>query len=245
MAQGNLGNNPTCLVLQEEESLKQHEFNLAKLKYASYDQELNKVTWLQFGDENSHFFHVLLKKRKLENRITTFVNNGEVIDDYNSVIKHYFSHFKNFLGNKSSATQSISLNCLKFGDILNIQQLVALIRPFTKADVKESLFDIHSNKSLGPDAHGACFYKGLWNEICEEISMDVLNFFQDSIRPRMLNKTVISLIPKNDNPCSTANYRHIACCNTLYKCISKMLCDRLAEVLPFLDQNNQGAFVKN
>ncbi|XP_062118996.1 uncharacterized protein LOC133832701 [Humulus lupulus] len=36
------------------------------------------------------------------------------------------------------------------------------------------------------------------------------------------------------------DYRPIACCNTLYKCISKMLCSRLSEVLPSIISPNQG-----
>lgn len=40
------------------------------------------------------------------------------------------------------------------------------------------------------------------------------------------------------------DYWPIACCQTLYKVISKMLCFRLAKVLPEIIGDQQGAFVR-
>ncbi|XP_062102994.1 uncharacterized protein LOC133813986 [Humulus lupulus] len=205
----------------------------------------SKVNWVVFSDENSKYFHAVMRKRRLENRITSFINGDKIEDDYEKVVKHFLSHFEHFRGRSSSATMDLDLDCLNQGNRLSVEQQVRLLRPFSKSDVKKALFSIHSSKSPGLDGFGSGFFKGLWGNIGAEISQAVLDFFQDGFLPKSLNETVISLIPKVADPKSASDYRPIACCNTLYKCISKLLCTRLSEVLHFLVHSNQGAFIKN
>ncbi|XP_062093759.1 uncharacterized protein LOC133799776 [Humulus lupulus] len=186
-----------------------------------------------------------MRKRRLENRITSFTVGDKIEDDYSKVVEHFLTHFKNFMGRRSSATEEIDIDCLNQGSRLSLEQQVRLLRPFSKSDVKKALFSIHSSKSPGLDGFGSGFFKGLWDNIGDDISQSVLEFFQDGLLPKLLNETVISLIPKVVDPKKASDYRPIACSNTLYKCISKMLCTRLSEVLPFLVHSNQGAFIKN
>lgn len=46
------------------------------------------------------------------------------------------------------------------------------------------------------------------------------------------------------NACEVKDYRHIACCNVLYKLILKVLANRLQQVLNEVISENQSAFVK-
>ncbi|XP_013608089.1 PREDICTED: uncharacterized protein LOC106314815 [Brassica oleracea var. oleracea] len=62
--------------------------------------------------------------------------------------------------------------------------------------------------------------------------------------PRTLNHTHVRLIPKSTEAKTVADYRPIALCNVYYKIISKLLANRLKQVLPDLISENQSAFVQ-
>ncbi|XP_062114275.1 uncharacterized protein LOC133825333 [Humulus lupulus] len=78
------------------------------------------------------------------------------------------------------------------------------------------------------------------DEVCSAIGQcfDTGNF------PSELHETTLSLVPKVANPSRAIDYRPIAYCSTLYKCIAKLLCSRMALVFPDLIQPNQGAFIR-
>ncbi|KAI4353134.1 hypothetical protein L6164_002105 [Bauhinia variegata] len=105
------------------------------------------------------------------------------------------------------------------------------------------MFEIHSNKSPGPDGYGSGFFKATWEIIGRDVTGSVLDFFTDRKLVKWINSTIIALIPENESPKNAAEYRPISCCNAIYKCISKMLCARLKSVLSEIVDKNQGAFI--
>ena len=51
-------------------------------------------------------------------------------------------------------------------------------------------------------------------------------------------------MPKKTDSMEMRDYRPIACCNVIYKVVSKILGNRLKLILPRLVTENQSAFVK-
>ncbi|CAN1178481.1 Transposon TX1 uncharacterized 149 kDa protein [Linum perenne] len=106
------------------------------------------------------------------------------------------------------------------------------------------MFNISSDKSPGPDGFTAKFFKFSWNLVRDEVCAAVKSFFSTGKLHRSVNSTLLSLAPKKLNVMNIKDYRPIACCNILYKCITKILTARIAICFPEVISSTQSAFVK-
>ena len=59
------------------------------------------------------------------------------------------------------------------------------------------------------------------------MSAAVANFFSSKFMLLKISCTIISLVPKLPNPSSMHDYRPISCCNTIYKCILKIIAAKI------------------
>ncbi|XP_062103131.1 uncharacterized protein LOC133814152 [Humulus lupulus] len=97
-------------------------------------------------------------------------------------------------------TNRITSFVTETGQIVENYEELALIKSFSRKDVKNAMFSIGSIKSLGPDGYGSGFFKAMWNEIGDDISDAILGFFQQGSLPKGLNNALLTLIPKVSNP---------------------------------------------
>jgi len=118
-----------------------------------------------------------------------------------------------------------------------------LTTPFTKAEFRLAIFSIHPDKCSGPDGYSPGFYQHFWNLCSDDIFKECCGWLDTGQFPPDLNITNIALIPKGSSQVSMKNWRPIALCNVLYKIISKVLANRLKQVLSQCTSDNQSAFV--
>ena len=70
------------------------------------------------------------------------------------------------------------------------------------------------------------------------------SFFNSGCLLHEINCTIIALVPKVPNPGSMHDYRPISYCNTIYKCISKIIAARIKQCLPEIISPSQSALVQ-
>ncbi|XP_062103701.1 uncharacterized protein LOC133814803 [Humulus lupulus] len=222
----------------------EHKYQVAKENYnhAQYQLQQDPHSAEFQAEEHKSFVNLVQQTRFYDSYLR---QRGKIIEKYEDVVAHFLHHFQSILGSQSKASGPIQKECFMHGNILSLEQQLVLIKPFSKKDVKNAMFSISSIKSPGPDGYGSGFFKAMWNELGDDISDAILGFFQQGSLPKGLNNAMLSLIPRVENSTKAVDYRPIACCNTLYKCISKMLCGRLNLILPLLIHQNQGAFVRD
>ncbi|XP_059635048.1 uncharacterized protein LOC132277252 [Cornus florida] len=59
-----------------------------------------------------------------------------------------------------------------------------------------------------------------------------------------INYSYIALVPKVPNPSTVSDFRPISCCNLIYKCIHKLIANKLSLALPSIINPAQTAFIK-
>lgn len=106
------------------------------------------------------------------------------------------------------------------------------------------LFAMPNNKSPGPDGYPAEFFKTTWPVLEKDFTVAVQSVFRFGFLPKGINSTILALIPKKQDSMEMKDYRPIACCNVLYKVVSKILANRLKKLLPRIILENQSAFVQ-
>ena len=110
-------------------------------------------------------------------------------------------------------------------------------------EIKEALKSIDDSKAPGPDGYTAKFFNSAWSVVGEDLCNAVKEFFNSGKILGEINATIISLVPKIKSPSKVSDYRPIACCNVVYKLISKILTNRLKHVLCRIISQNQSDFI--
>ncbi|GJZ82299.1 RNA-directed DNA polymerase, eukaryota, reverse transcriptase zinc-binding domain protein [Tanacetum coccineum] len=87
------------------------------------------------------------------------------------------------------------------------------------------------------------FSKKAWGFVGNDVYKAIKEFFINGKLLGEVNATVISLVPKIPTPNKVIDYRLISCCNVMYKCISKVLTNRIKDSLNKLVNKNQSAFI--
>jgi hypothetical protein len=76
-----------------------------------------------------------------------------------------------------------------------------------------------------------------------DVTHAIKDFFTSGKLLQEINHTRIPLVPKVSTPTYITDYRPIACCNVLYKCITKIISDRVKGGLAHIVSINQSAFI--
>ncbi|KAG5542725.1 hypothetical protein RHGRI_015741 [Rhododendron griersonianum] len=156
-------------------------------------------------------------------------DNGVRLDDPEDVKQEVVSFYKRLLGTSFP-------NRIEATDVLNDLDV-------TK-EIKSAMFSIGGDKAPGPDGYNAAFFQKNWGVVGPDVVLAIQSFFVTGGMPKGWNATVLTLVPKVAVPISMKEYRPIACCNVLYKCITKVLAKRMQGILPLIINHGQSAFLK-
>jgi hypothetical protein len=232
-----------CL-LKERECLHAY-VSITKAK-ESFLKQKARNQWLQLGDQNNSFFHHSLRVQNAKNTIThlwdELGNRVEDVKEIKEVAANYYKKLlgtsqMNFTNEKAARVKSL------IPSAISTDKAALLVREVTYEEVRDTMFHMPSNKAPGPDGYTSEFFKTSWSIVGEDVVKAVKGFFDTGLLLKEVNSTILSLVPKKVNPSAMGDFRPIAYCNVVYKCITKIISNRMLPFLSDLVSLNQSAFI--
>nr|GEX90498.1 hypothetical protein [Tanacetum cinerariifolium] len=161
--------------------------------------------------------HAIFKPYRVLDHSPSVFNIPTTTVDNEKVVDALVSHYEQFLRLPGITSPFDTTNL--FSMRLTDDHARDMIRVISRQEVKDALFSMGNDKSPGQDGYTAAFFKESWEIIVDD-------FF-----------AVIC------SPSRVTDYRLISCYNVLFKCISKIIANRIKESLKLLVSPNQSAFV--
>lgn len=209
-------------------------------------KQKSRISWLREGNKNTRFFKLTTLRRRAFNRISGILReDGSLEEDTQNINERIVNLNKNLL----SLDQEVILETEdrvvgNIPTLIKEEENIALISPFPKEEIKSDVFSMEKYKALGPDAFLATFFQSFWHIVGKDVIVDVQEFQQNNALLKRWNMTFITLIPKIEGATDLKDFRPISLCNTIYKVITKVLANKLRNMLPNLILIEQDGFVK-
>ncbi|KAK9984141.1 hypothetical protein SO802_033666 [Lithocarpus litseifolius] len=138
----------------------------------------------------------------------------------------------------TSFYHTLALVCIRRNRILCMKDSVV-----SNDDIAAGLWSLKAFKAPGFNGLHAGIFQRFWLLVRDIVREELKGIFALGRIPDYLNQTIITLIPKCQNPETFNHYRPISLCNTVYKIVTKIIVARLRPLLPGLVSPLQTAFV--
>ena len=126
---------------------------------------------------------------------------------------------------------------------IGVEAKSRLERRFDKEEVDQVLKDLEADKAPGPDGFTMAFFQHCWQVLQDDIMGFFEKVYEHGQFENSLNATFLALIPKKNDATNIKDFRPIGLIGSIYKLLSKVLANRLKEVLDDLISESQNAFV--
>lgn len=172
-----------------------------------------RADWLKDGERNSAFFRAKATRGKERKMIDFLIKeDGAEIYDTKDIMDECVSYFTYVFSSNHSRDSQINWNHVtravqpRITDDNNRK----LMEPFTEAEVRAALYQMHPNKAPGMDGFSALFFQKNWDMIKTDVCEEILRFLNTGELDGGLNVTQIVLLPKKDNSSRVEDFRPIS-----------------------------------
>ncbi|GJZ89850.1 RNA-directed DNA polymerase, eukaryota, reverse transcriptase zinc-binding domain protein [Tanacetum coccineum] len=171
--------------------LKEVQSDVNKFPYDSKKKEL-VVTLEEFNEALNEEEKFLSQKAKVDWLCEESIDGSKIADEF-------VKHFENFLGQGTPVQHLDSLDNI-FTNTLTTEEASAMVNDVSDQEIKTTMFSIDDCKAPVPDGYIACLFKKAWLVIGNDVCLAIKEFFKSENLLKVVNSTLIALIPKVHHP---------------------------------------------
>lgn len=195
-------------------------------------KQKSRVQYLKERDSNTTYFLKCINERRNVNNIFLIKReDGNWASDLNSTKSVLIDHFRNLFEDKI-LVQNVSRLVDLFKMKISCDKANKMVKEVTEDKIEKTMFSLTNNKASSLDRYNANFFKKTWSIVGEDVLKVIQSFFATEDLLKEINSTIIVLVQKCSNHSACRDYRIISYCNTIYKCITNILANRIKGCFP-------------
>lgn len=227
--------------LESRAESKKIIFEEERLKAIDAKQK-SRVKWAVDGDENSKYFHHIIRMNSASNRIHGISVDGSWVSDPFTVKNKIAEFFVEKFALKRLSKPLF--DCPGIGR-LSSEESSALDSEFSLEEITAAVWDCEGDKAPGPDGLNFAFIKKFWSLLKADFLKMFTDFYINGTVSEGCFSAFIALIPKGRDQATLSDYRPISLVGVLNKVLSKVLVLRLKNVLSRIISEEQTAFISD
>ncbi|WOK97952.1 hypothetical protein Cni_G06660 [Canna indica] len=203
----------------------------------------SKRNWIEGGDQNTKYFHNIVKMNRRRNEIEKLEIDDKIVSDNKQMANGFADWYKRMW--KTNEDEEINpevFDSIKWNEITQ-EDGEMLVKDFKEKEMWIAANSLGRGKSSGIDGYILEFYLFSWDIIKGKLKRDFDNFHRTGILQEGWNDTVLTMIPKKDKASQITKFRPIALCNVMYKMLAKLIANRMRPLLNDLIGQEQAAFI--
>ncbi|KAF3794446.1 retrotransposable element ORF2 protein [Nymphaea thermarum] len=226
--------------IDEECYLKHDLSRLLWLEERRWRQK-SRIKWMKDGDLNTKFFQGVANGRRRQNKIETLQHEGQLLTDNPEIFTACTDYFARLLGT-SEGTGCLPQS-LAWGPTVSPKENVDLLKPVLDSEITWAVMKADKDSASGPNGFGNSFFQSNWHIVREVVSGAIRGFFDSGRLVKSVNKTHITLLPKEPSANQVEKLRPISLCNSILKFITRIIVLRMWPILNRIISKNQNAFL--
>lgn len=176
----------------------------------NYWKQKSKDDWIIHGDGNTKVFHAAVKAARAKNEVVKLIDlNGVAHRSEASKAQVAINYFQDLF--KSSNSEDYSEILRGFPSKISERMNHCLIKKVTPEEVKNAVFSIKAGSAPRVDGMTGFFFQNYWSIVGDQLTKEVIHFFDSGIMPAEWNYTQLCLIPKKPNATLMTDSGQSAC----------------------------------